>query len=228
MPQEKKLPQNDIGEPLASLTPEVRDRRPLPEGVVSKQSQAYLIVGLSVLILLAVMFSNNRTKPAAKPSAASPTVVSTDANQRSIEELKHDLAEEQRKSEEQAQSQKPAGSGPSSSTSGGTQTTTANNNVPAHVEPPRDPIKDAERALSFKARFASNLVSVPETTAHSAAPQSGEAANAIPRQDVRAAEANAVTAKRAPEVNINSAFGQPYVLFEGSTVDTALVNRLDG
>jgi len=228
MSEDKKSPATDTRDPLASRTPEVRDRRSLPEGVVSKQSQAYLIVGLSVLILLAVMFSNNRTKPTAKPSAASPTVVSTDANQRSIEELKHDLGEEQRKSEEQAQSQKPAGSGPSSSTSGGTQTTPPNYNIPAHVEPPRDPVKDAERALSFKARFASNLVSVTDTAAHPAATQSVEVANAISRQDVRAAEANAATSKHAPEVNINSAFGQPYVLFEGTTVDTALVNRLDG
>jgi type IV secretion system protein VirB10 len=197
----------------------VRDRRPLPEGVVSKQSQAYLIVGLSVMILLAVMFSNNRAKPAAKPSAASPAVVSTDANQRSIEELKRDLAEEQRKSAEQAQSQKSAGSVPSSSAAGGAQTgTTPGNNMPAHVEPPRDPVKDAERALNFKARFASNLVSVTETAAHPAATQSDQAATSLPGQTGRAAQASAATSKHAPEVNINSAFGQPYVLFEGTTV----------
>ena len=34
--------------------------------------------------------------------------------------------------------------------------------------------------------------------------------------------------KRAPEVNVNSAHGQPYVVFEGTTIDTVLVNRLDG
>jgi type IV secretion system protein VirB10 len=34
--------------------------------------------------------------------------------------------------------------------------------------------------------------------------------------------------KRAPEVSVNSAHGQPYVVFEGTTVDTVLVNRLDG
>ncbi|HVJ06508.1 MAG TPA: TrbI/VirB10 family protein [Candidatus Saccharimonadales bacterium] len=229
MSEERKTLPTDTGEPLASRTPEVRDRRPLPEGVVSKQSQAYLIVGLSVLILLAVMFSNNRTKPVAKPSAAFPAIVSTDANQRSIEELKRDLAEEQRKSAEQAQSQKSASSGPSSSTSGGAQTgTTPGNNMPAHVEPPRDPVKDAERALIFKARFASNLVSVSDGAAHPVATQSEGVTTTIPAQIGRAAQASATASKHAPEVNINSAFGQPYVLFEGTTVDTALVNRLDG
>ena len=34
--------------------------------------------------------------------------------------------------------------------------------------------------------------------------------------------------KRAPEVNIDSASGQPYVLYEGITLDTVLMNRLDG
>jgi type IV secretion system protein VirB10 len=34
--------------------------------------------------------------------------------------------------------------------------------------------------------------------------------------------------KRAPEVNIDSASGQPYVIYEGTTLDTVLMNRLDG
>ena len=36
------------------------------------------------------------------------------------------------------------------------------------------------------------------------------------------------TVKRAPEVNVDSAVGQPYVIFEGATLDTVLMNRLDG
>ena len=38
----------------------------------------------------------------------------------------------------------------------------------------------------------------------------------------------AATSKRPPEVNVNSAHGEPYVVFEGTTIDTVLVNRLDG
>ena len=34
--------------------------------------------------------------------------------------------------------------------------------------------------------------------------------------------------KRAHEVNLDSAVGQPYVLYEGTTLDTVLMNRLDG
>jgi type IV secretory pathway VirB10-like protein len=34
--------------------------------------------------------------------------------------------------------------------------------------------------------------------------------------------------KRGSELNIDSAVGQPYVVYEGTTVDTVLMNRLDG
>jgi len=42
------------------------------------------------------------------------------------------------------------------------------------------------------------------------------------------AQAAAQAPKRAPEVNIDSASGQPYVLYEGTNLDTVLMNRLDG
>src|SRR5579872_5064242 len=39
----------------------------------------------------------------------------------------------------------------------------------------------------------------------------------------------ATTGNKHPlEVNVNSAHGQPFVVFEGTTIDTVLVNRLDG
>jgi type IV secretion system protein VirB10 len=34
--------------------------------------------------------------------------------------------------------------------------------------------------------------------------------------------------KRPSEININSATGQPYVVYEGTLIETALMNRLDG
>ena len=42
-------------------------------------------------------------------------------------------------------------------------------------------------------------------------------------------ESDELTAnKRASEININSATGQPYVVYEGTLIETALINRLDG
>ncbi|MGA2965560.1 MAG: TrbI/VirB10 family protein [Terriglobales bacterium] len=232
--------------------PELRDRRQKPEGVVPKQSQTYVVVGLAVLILLAVMFSKNQAKSAAKPSPAVSPAVSTDANQRSIEELKRDLTEQQKKSEQAAQTQKAAtGAVPASPAAGPVQTSTpTGSNSQPPTEPPHDPLKDAERALVFKARFASNLVSTNNAEARSvsteppgplatssfarsspASPVEDEPIGPNPAtvlQGARSAQSASTARKRAPEVNVNSAQGQPYVLFEGTTIDTALVTRLDG
>ena len=241
MPDEKQLSATNATEQPTD-TAELRDHRLNPEGVVPKQSQAYVMAGLAVMILLAVLFSNNRAKPAAKPSPAVLSVVSTDANQHNIEELKHDLSEEQRKSAQQAQVQKTTGGGAMSPPAGASQQSTAapNNAVQSQAEPPHDPVKDAERALAFKARFASNLVLPGDSAPHSEANQtfgvparlsedeSVASSSTASAQSARAAQPAAGTGTKRAEVNVNSAFGQPYVLFEGTTLDTALVNRLDG
>ncbi len=247
MTDEKQTPATEANEVQpASQVPELRDRRQKPEGVVPRQSQAYVVIGLAVLLLLAVMFSKNQAKSASKPSPAVPFTVSTDANQRNIEELKRDLTEQQKKSEQAAQTQKAAEAAPTSPAANSAQTnTTTGGNAPPPIEPPRDPIKDAERALVFKARFASNLVSINDAGARSVStetpgPLAGSSLErsfgdepiapnpAMVLRSVLAAQPAETTRKRAPEVNVNSAQGQPYVLFEGTTIDTALVNRLDG
>jgi len=218
----------------------VKDKRILPEGVIPKQAQAYVVAGLALLILLAVMFSKNHAKPVLKDTASSPLVTSTDANQRKIQELEQDLSADQRQSQ---QAQK-AGNG-------ALPATTANGAVPAQTtsavpvaqtavtptEKPRDPVVDAEKALVFKARFASNLVSASDGATRSSAMQTDSANATAGATAVRPTDASQQVAssastvsgsKRAAEVNVNSAHGQPFVLFEGTTIDTALVNRLDG
>jgi type IV secretion system protein VirB10 len=217
----------------------VRDKRILPEGVVPKQAQGYVVAGVAVLILLAVMFSKNHAKPAPKETASSPVGVSTDANQRKIQELEQDLSADQRQSQQQAQTQR-AGTAASSVTAAmATNTAQAGGAAPAAqlppaTEPPRDPAADAEKALAFKARFASNLVSADGGVTRSSAESTGPSDNAparsasLPQAAAAQPATTATDKKRAPEVNVNSAHGQPFVLFEGATIDTALVNRLDG
>src|ERR1700734_2504813 len=84
----------------------LRDKRIIPEGVVSKQAQGYVIAGLAVLILMAVMFSKNYAKPAANDVPSGPLAMSTDVNQRKIQELEQDLSADQRQSQQQALAQK--------------------------------------------------------------------------------------------------------------------------
>jgi hypothetical protein len=82
--------------------PVLRDKRTTPEGVVPKQAQGYVIAGLAVLILMAVMFSKNHAKPGAKASDSASLAVSTEMNERKIQELEQDLSADQRQSRQQA------------------------------------------------------------------------------------------------------------------------------
>ena len=234
---------------------QLHDQRTQPPGVVAKQSQSYLIVGLSVVILLAVLFSKNHAKPAAKPltSATASTETNAEASQRNVARFEEDLTADQRQVEAQRQAAANANLPPGEQN--GTATVTNTQRL-LDNQPSRDPIADAEKALAFKSRFASNLVtpnSIPshDNTARSpwqqnrgtsvgserasspALPQplmtsSGTAVPlGLPRNANPSAD-SAANGKHAPEVNLNSAHGQPYVLFEGTILDTALLNRLVG
>ncbi len=243
MAEEKQTNTTPVSEQeTQSASSAVRDTRRLPEGVVPKQAQSYVIAGLAVLILLAVMFSKNHAKPAPKDAAPASVAVSTDMNQRKIQELEQDLSADQRQSQQQAQQRSGAAT---PQTGMATATNPAQPGVASPAtqlpppaaqptEPPRDPVADAEKALAFKARFASNLVSAEDNAPRPLAESSGADDNAsarsssLPQAAAQPAAASTSGNKRAPEVNVNSAHGQPYVVFEGTTIDTVLVNRLDG
>ena len=47
-------------------------------------------------------------------------------------------------------------------------------------------------------------------------------------EEPKAAAGAAQSYKRAAEVNVSAASGQPYVIFEGLSLGTILMNRLDG
>ncbi|MGC1782100.1 MAG: TrbI/VirB10 family protein [Acidobacteriaceae bacterium] len=234
MAEEKPI--QEVETQNVSPSAQVRDKRVRPEGVVPKQAQGYVVAGLAVLILMAVMFSKNHAKPAAKNVKVTPQAISTDMNQRKIQELEQDLSADQHQSE-QAQAQKTGAAETAGNATGSANTTqVAASQLPQATEPPRDPIADAEKALAFKARFASNLVSgnnnVPGISSPAATP-SAAANNETVNNPIAPSSASlhpgaANVQKRVPEVNVNSAHGRPYVLFEGTTIDTALVNRLDG
>jgi type IV secretion system protein VirB10 len=226
--------------PISEDSSGLRDRRVRPEGVVPKQAQGYVVAGLAVLILMAVMFSKNYAKSATKEGTAAPVAVSTEMNQRKILELEQDLSADQRQSQKQAIAQRADATASPASIANATSLPQPSAAAPAaqlpppvqavSTEPPHDPIADAEKAMAFKARFASNLVSSQNNVPHPLAESAGVIDNAAapPSGLPQTAAANASANKRAPEVNVNSAHGQPFVVFEGTTIDTVLVNRLDG
>ncbi|WP_446741926.1 TrbI/VirB10 family protein [Silvibacterium acidisoli] len=247
MADEKPTPalESQAASPSPDNTTGLKDKRTRPEGVVPKQAQGYVMAGLAVLILMAVMFSKNHAKPAPKEAVTSPLAVSTDANQRKIQELEQDLSADQRQSQQQARDEAAiapvAGSSTINPATGqpvqpGVAPAAQLQPVVAPAEPPRDQVADAEKAMAFRARFASNLVTADDGAARPSVESLGAGENAPARSSSlpatpptqAAATVSSDAKKRAPEVNINNAHGQPYVVFEGTSIDTVLVNRLDG
>ena len=109
-------------------------------------------------------------------------------------------------------------------------------------------LANKERELSFDSRFASNLAysHSKEEEQHQAQPQNspqmmpvssanpyaaalagGEGSSFVPSR-AAGEKPDPEATKKAPEVNLNAAVGQPYVIFEGAVLDTVLMNRLDG
>jgi len=99
-----------------------------------------------------------------------------------------------------------------------------------------------ERELAYNSRFASNLVysrnqdqsqvpgqvpATPYVPVAQNAQRQGESSLLAPRAAGDPPE-QAGEYKRPVEANIDSASGQPYLVYEGSVLDTVLMNRLDG
>jgi type IV secretion system protein VirB10 len=130
------------------------------------------------------------------------------------------------------------------------------NGTQANGQPQLMPVQQAgqqlaasERVRADTARFASNIAYVrpadqpmqqqsaqPSTAAqnpYAALLQAGQPTSVtVPRaageQRSGGDQIPATEYKRPPEANIDNAVGQPYVIYEGLTLDTVLMNRLDG
>jgi type IV secretion system protein VirB10 len=98
-----------------------------------------------------------------------------------------------------------------------------------------------ERERLDDARFASNLVYSRSAEQPQQPPQQGQIVPAQYDHTERQAnhsplapevegkqEETSAGYKRPLEANVDSATGQPYLIYEGSVLDTVLMNRLDG
>jgi type IV secretory pathway VirB10-like protein len=133
----------------------------------------------------------------------------------------------------------------------------APNGTQANGQPQLTPSEQAgqqlaatEKERADKARFSSNIAyarpmdsapqqqnGAPQPVAaqnpYAAALQAGQPTSMTPPRAAGEPRATgdqipATEYKRPSEVNIDNAIGQPYVIYEGLTLDTVLMNRLDG
>jgi type IV secretion system protein TrbI len=239
MSEDPVTEQKQIDEP-----PKLRDRTVRPEGTLPKQAQTYVIAGVSVVILLAVMFSKNHAQSAAK-TERKPTVVITEGNDKKISDFGQEMTDEQRAAQK-AQLEKQMNAQARSLESVSPQMQSANAPQVGSMQgtqqtaPPPDPIVQHERELAYNSRFASNLAfSAEHLSAYARnsplmalAAASSDWPQSVPSNVQSTAPSVGATdsqpGKRPVGVNVNSAQGQPFVLFEGAELETALVNRLDG
>ena len=110
---------------------------------------------------------------------------------------------------------------------------------PAQQEEQQLAAKDRE--LAYQSRFASNLVftrtadgvaqnTQNQNSASTPMPDPSASSLVTPRAagDPPANETAKTSSQQSSEVNIDAATGQPYVVYEGTVLDTVLINRLDG
>ena len=220
--------------------PRLRDRTTKPEGTIPKQAQTYVIAGIAFVIILAVLYSNNREKPTAKSEQKEPMMMITEGNQKNISDFGDEMTEKQRaaqKAQLEKEMNAEAQSVNANSTSSLPQSQTGmppagGASAAAQATPPPDPLVEHERELAYNSRFASNFAFSSNATSEAKMVSSPAAAGFAPQDAPRPVRTNTPPSDSSPKrplnINVNSAQGQPYVVFEGTELEAALVNRLDG
>lgn len=232
-------------------TGSIQDRRPKPRGVLPRQVQMWLMVGLAVIILL-IIFVTGHSAPAARAASgvpmASPTLAPADRIRSFQQQLAADEARQQQLVAQQAAVDRANLGGPR--TSDGTPAST-------------DPIAEERRRREYQSLFADNVAlsrrakdqqpyaeaGGHQTPASPASPANvieqlaalqrviGQAPPAAPTREpattplAAAASAAPTTAQSIspePVRDEHPATGPRLRLLEGTVIETALVNRLDG
>src|ERR1700722_10474699 len=228
--------------------PELRRSQIEPRGVLQRNLKMLVYLGGAILVVVAAFFSSTGTKTqATKGQPPQPMV--QDNTDNNVQDLKNQRQAEQQKGQPHATVPNP------DYVPGGRyfgcvpgqvctpemlqQNPQAQQLTPEQQQEQQLAAKDRE--LAYNARFASNIAysrpSDPPPGSTNVAPEGYRQAirRAVdPNSSLvgpRAAsdpDGQGQGQKHAPEVNVDSAVGQPYVLYEGTTLDAVLMNRLDG
>jgi type IV secretory pathway VirB10-like protein len=225
--------------PQAAETP-VAVKSAAPEGVIRPNAKLYAFLGIALVILMATTISSVR-HPQEKPKAANAAVLPQEQDTNRISDfgnvVKREIAEQQKAADKTAfaapQLQNTLGApgqnnGTMEPSGYGTGNAVGNNQNPEDQQ--REALAAQERELAFRSRFASNLAySASRAVAQPTAPLSQQAyVNPSSTSGPQQTAPSVAQKQRPAEVAINSAVGQPYVLYEGTIIDTVLMNRLDG
>jgi len=250
----------------------IQDKAPKPPGLMPKNVQAWVMLGLAVLMVVIMWLTGGqKAQPAAKSNVSTfQPSAQPEVNEAQINALQNRIQELQREQQTAiTQQNKFFGSLPS-----GTQTSTPAQVSGTAPEPaPPDPVQEEKKRRAYVSLFSSNVAlsyrkeftqpersspnaqapneasglsylpnqtpdmnqlaqilaqvppPMPQTGLSAAAPQPG---NQQPRTTAAEKEAKKTAPAPANSNSLDAAIGKTYVLFEGTILETVLLNRLNG
>ena len=232
----------------------LQGKTPKPPGLLPKNVQSWLLVGLAVLMVL-IMWLTGGKKPSSPAKSAPPVPLvlpPLEVNESKIVELQKRIEELQRE-QAVAQSALAQQSRRLAATDTDAQALPPpSSGVANSSDQQEDPIEAERKKREYLSLFASNVALTYRKG--SAPPQSQEGSNAVapgvdtgvgqlaellksvPPAPVAAARSSAEVDRKeetrnsvvaVPSASL-AATGKNYVLFEGTVLETVLINRLDG
>jgi len=249
---------------------EVQNKAPKPQGLLPKNVQSWLLVGLAFL-MVAIMWLTGGKKPPAQTKTASgalPAQAPLEVNETKINELQNRIEQLQREQlvAQSALTQQTRLLGNATPDSQQTEQQGGSGNLPEQRA--EDPIQAERKRRAYVSLFASNVAltyrkglpaattSESETTpaaqnlvrvgpdspqvaqllkemqSNPASPVPNTPSPATPRNDSAESTHDRKEEARNPAAvpagSANAAAGKTYVLFEGTILETVLINRLDG
>ena len=250
---------------IAPAATPIQDKAPKPPGLMPKNIQAWVMLGLAVLMVVIMWLTGGRKKSQSTPKSSVSTfqpAAQPEINEAQIAALQSRIQELQR--EQQAalkQQSKFFGSLPSAPQA----SAPAQVSGPAPESAPPDPVQEEKKRRAYVSLFSSNValsyrkeLTQPEQTTPNAQP-SNEAAVPTQQPDMNVlaqllaqapplpqalmaipsqANTHSPTAMEKSETNVrkpssnedsmDAATRKTHVLFEGTILETALLNRLSG
>lgn len=214
-------------------------RSAAPQGVIPPNLKLYIVLGMILALLIASAISSLRqqpVKPKPTPSMLLPQEPDTARITDFGKTLKDEIAQQRQKAPDKGDPsgpQLPNATTAQAESTGAAQLTSYGAQSGASQTPAeqqREALAEQEREMAFKSRFASNLVVSQSRSATTvqAIPSSPNNDGALAQTNGPQQTARSAQPQHPAEVSVNSAVGQPYVLYEGTLIDTVLMNRLDG
>ena len=213
----------------------IRDVRQPPRGVLPRQLQVWLMAGLAIVILLIILVTGHTQPTPRGPAGVGPAAAPTPATADRIRSYQRQLADEQARQEQLDQQQRAV-------ESRGTVPRSSSTPVAAPV----DPLMDEQHRRDYQSLFATN-VSFSRRTSASSGGEGGAASadrEASPTDRGPSGPSSGVessVSKEAPRSALpektddaelvraeHPAPGPRLRLDEGTVIETALINRLEG